>query len=225
MNACTARQLWTIDLTCLCVCIQIVDNTDLWGGSLLGVLIFQRTGLSNNPSAALFLSEALRWVCCLDMYAQLSGISILKQISTCISIFTWRKANQECYTEPLTAQDLVSLEPCIPPKRERGFGLTLTPLSSWSVEGGWGSGYETVIVDIDCVVTYCDSVSLIPRIVFVYILFQYYWNQSMLGLFSDIHIFVTFSIKLCAKFIWQTLQSPGGGARLVLNLRLWIIVK
>ena len=76
-----------------------------------------------------------------------------------------KKGKSRMLHKPLTAQDLVSLEPCIPPKRERGFGLTLTPLSSWSVEGGWGSGYETVIVDIDCVVTYCDSVSLIPRTV------------------------------------------------------------
>ena len=38
-----------------------------------------------------------------------------------------------------------SLEPCLPPKRERGFGLTLTPLSSWSVEGG--PGYKTMIVE------------------------------------------------------------------------------
>ena len=39
---------------------NIVDNTELWGGSLLGVLIFQRTGISNNPTPALFISEALR---------------------------------------------------------------------------------------------------------------------------------------------------------------------
>lgn len=39
--------------------VQIVDNTELWGGSLLGILIFQNLGFN---SGSLFISRALRWV-------------------------------------------------------------------------------------------------------------------------------------------------------------------
>ena len=39
--------------------MQIVDNTELWGGSLLGVLIFQRLGFNDG---SLFVSQALRSV-------------------------------------------------------------------------------------------------------------------------------------------------------------------
>jgi len=39
--------------------LQIIDNTELWGGSLLGILIFQNLGFS---SGSLFISGALRSV-------------------------------------------------------------------------------------------------------------------------------------------------------------------
>ena len=64
-----------------------------------------------------------------------------------------------------------SLEPCLPPKRERGFGLTLTPLSSWSVEGG--PGYKTVIEESPILTIRGGGVVGMTQIVLVFFFIAY----------------------------------------------------